>query len=102
MKPGQNNEYEITEAEELFIKLQKSVARAANRAVVFSVLWFGGIGSMFAIYFGFKCLKLLKENADVKLKGKGKALFGITLGIVGVVLFAVYWHAIITGQWQLF
>lgn len=94
------DEFETIEAEELFIKLQKTVNRAANRAVVFSVLWFGGIGSIFAIYFGFKCLKLLKENADEKLKGKGKALFGITVGIVGVVLFAAFWYATITGQWS--
>lgn len=86
------------EAEKKFIRLQKTVSRTANRAVVFSVLWLGGIGSVFAVYFGFKCLQLLKIHANPELKGRGKAIFGITLGICGVILFIAFWSGLITGS----
>jgi hypothetical protein len=94
---SEHNEGEVSEQDRIFLDLQKTVARIANRAVVFSVLWLGGIGSIFAIYFGLKCLKQIK-TADVELKGKGKALFGITFGIVGVLLFTFLWYGVITGQ----
>jgi len=86
------------EAEERFLKLQKTVSRAANRAVVFSVLWLGGIGSAFAIYFGFQCLELLKVNAGLELKGRGKAIFGIILGICGVISFIAYWLGVLSNS----
>lgn len=97
----ERNEQEIIEAEERFITLQKTVSRAANRAVIFSLLWFGGIGSAFAVYFGFKCLQLLKTHAEEELKGKGKALFGIALGIIGILFFIVWWFLVITGRLDL-
>jgi len=92
------NEYEVSEQDELFLALQRTVNRTGNRAVIFSVLvMLGGIGSILAIYFGFKCLKQIK-TAEVELKGKGKALFGITFGLIGILLFIFFWYGIITGQ----
>ena len=71
------NEHEVSEQEEIFPDLQRTVNRMANRAVIFSVLvMLGGIGSIFAIYFGLKCLKQIK-NAEVELKGKYLPSFGM-------------------------
>lgn len=71
---------------------QEIVTRLANKSVVFSILWLGGIGSIFAVYFGFKSLKRIKAGKS-EPKGKVKALFGIVMGILGLALCIPFWHS---------
>ncbi len=67
--------------------LQKSFTRLANKSAIFSILWLGGIGSIFAVQFGLEAFKLIKGR-KYKLKGKAKALYGLVMGLVQ--LFCCY------------
>src|SRR5262245_28968576 len=63
-------------------------ARYARYSVVWAVLWFGGIGSLLAIHFGIRALRLVRGAPAVV---KTKALFGITFGGMGLVLWLIIW-----------
>ena len=73
---------------------QTILNRMVNKSVVFGILWAAGLGSFFALLYGLKSLKLIKKS-EVELKGKGKALFGITIGILGLLLFIPFWYMVI-------
>ena len=57
-------------------------------SLVLSVLWFAGLGSLAAIVLAVIARRRIKRHEDT-LSGKGVALAGLIIGIVGVALTAV-------------
>lgn len=70
---------------------QEIVTRMINKCIVFSIFWFGGIGSILAIFFGLKALMRIKNENEVELKGRGKVIVGIIVGLLGVFLSFHLW-----------
>lgn len=75
---------------------QTILNRRINKSIVFAILWLGGIGSFFALLYGLKSLKFI-NNSEEELAGKGKALFGVGLGIFGLILFIPFWYMVIVN-----
>lgn len=76
-------------------EVQEIVTRMVKKSMLFSIFWLAGIGSIFAIYYGWKSLKLIMESEE-QIKGKGKAIFGIIFGILGVLVWIAFWFGLIT------
>jgi hypothetical protein len=60
---------------------------AAIVSVLLGVLWFGGIGSVLALVFGYRARRAIK-NSGGSQKGSGLATAGIILGWVGIAILA--------------
>lgn len=84
-------ESETTGSDSISSEIQEIVTRMVKKSILFSIFWLAGIGSIFAIYYGWKSLKLIME-AEEKIKGKGKAIFGIIFGILGVLVWIPFWY----------
>ncbi len=87
--------YDLAEAEmdgpdRAYFALQKFVNRLVNKTIIFSIFWLGGIGSSIAIYYGLKALRLIKE-AEMDIKGKWAAIFGITLSSIEIIISPYFW-----------
>lgn len=89
-------ESETMESDSILPEVQEIVTGMVKKSLVFSMFWFAGIGSIFAIYYGWKSLKLIVE-AEEEIKGKGKAIFGIIFGILGVLAWIPFWYGLTTG-----
>jgi len=72
---------------------QKKVMKYNKVALIFSLLWLGGVGSLIAILYSNKVLKIIKHS-EHSLSGKGMAIFCLILGILGVS----FWGFIILGS----
>ena len=55
-------------------------------SLVLGILWLGGIGSILAIIFGWVALREIDEWDE---GGRGMAVAGVTLGIVGIGLWVL-------------
>ena len=62
--------------------------RYARYSIVWGVLWFGGVGSLLAVYFGLKALFL---GRDVSRVSRRRAKFGLVTGLAGLVLWFLVW-----------
>jgi hypothetical protein len=62
---------------------QKKVMKCTKIALIFSLLWLGGLGSLIAIIYSNKALKTIKRSKH-SLSGKGMAMFCLILGILGI------------------
>jgi len=62
---------------------QKQVTKYTKVALIFSLLWLAGIGSLIAIIYSNKAFKIIKHS-QYPLSGKGVAIFSLILGILGV------------------
>jgi Domain of unknown function (DUF4190) len=60
---------------------------AAIVSVLLGVLWFGGIGSVLALVFGYRARRQIKNSAGSQ-KGSGLATAGIILGWIGIAILA--------------
>jgi hypothetical protein len=70
------------------IQTDEVAARYSRYSVVWAVLWLGGVGSLLAMYFGIRALTLLRSApATVKTK----AIFGVTFGGMGLILWLLIW-----------
>jgi hypothetical protein len=84
--------------EDKLVENQRIVRQMVHKSVIFSILWLGGIGSVFAIYYGLSALLLIKKKkAEMPLKGKIKAVVGIFLGISGIIAFISILHHLLSG-----
>jgi hypothetical protein len=64
-------------------------AEGSIAAVVLSVLWVGGIGSLGAIACGHLALRSIRRSGG-QLRGRDQALFGLALGYAGVLITVLY------------
>lgn len=55
----------------------------AITALVLGIIWLGGLGALLAITLGAVALRQVRRTGD---SGRGLAIAGVTLGIVGIVL----------------
>jgi hypothetical protein len=56
----------------------------AVTALVLSILWIGGVGSLSALIFGLVALSQIRSSGG-RTRGKGLATAGVVIGIVGIV-----------------
>lgn len=56
--------------------------------MVWSILWLGGVGSTLAILFGIRALRLMTPASR---RSRAKAIFGLVLGVCGLVSWLLYW-----------
>jgi hypothetical protein len=64
----------------------------AVASLVLGLLWLAGLGSLFAIIFGAVAMNQIKRSRGA-MSGKGMAVAGLVLGIVGVIPLVIYWIA---------
>ena len=64
-------------------------------SLVLGILWFGGVGSVLAVVFGFLSRKKI-EQSQGRETGGGLAVAGIVLGFVGIFGAIAFWIAIVT------
>jgi len=57
----------------------------AVASLLLGVLWLGGIGSVFALIFGYRARHQIKDSAGSQ-KGSGLAIAGIVLGWIGIAI----------------
>ncbi len=74
------------------VSIEERAAKYSNYSVIWSVLWAFGIGSFIAICFGVKALVLLEGYPRVL---KSKAIFGLSLGIIGLFIWLKIFFALI-------
>jgi hypothetical protein len=62
--------------------------RYATYSMVWSILSLGGVGSALAILFGIRALRLRHPSSR---RSRNRAIFGLVLGIGGLVSWLLYW-----------
>jgi len=68
--------------------LEAQFRRYSTYSLVWGAFWFGGVGSLLAIYFGIKALGLRRQ---VPALPKTRPVLGIALGLSGLVLWFLEW-----------
>jgi hypothetical protein len=68
----------------------------AIAALVLSLIWLGGLGSMLAVVFGSKAKQDIRRSSG-DLGGDGMATAGIVLGILGIMGAATVWIGLLAG-----
>jgi len=71
--------------------------RTAMWSIIFSLLWIVGLGSLLGIGLGINSVRRSKQ-LDGDLDGTGLAEAGIIIGLVGVVLAAIFWSGVAGGN----
>lgn len=66
-------------------------ARYSRYSIVWAVLWLGGVGSLLALHFGARALTLARGQPSLP---KGKAIFGVVMGVVGVIGWLSIWGGV--------
>jgi len=88
--PERPDELDEQDDPEIPVKFVVSPRRETNGPAVVSlvlgILWLGGIGSILAIIFGWVALREIDEWDE---GGRGMAVAGVTLGIVGIGLWVL-------------
>jgi len=64
------------------LNLQPKLNAMLRWGVVFSIVWLAGLGSLIALVQGLRARQIL--NAHPELSGKGRALWCIVVGGLGV------------------
>jgi hypothetical protein len=67
--------------------IEEECFRYSRYSLVWSVLWFGGVGSLLAVYFGLKALALRRQVPDLSVR---RAKFGLALGVIGLIYGTVW------------
>jgi hypothetical protein len=67
---------------------QDPASRYATYSMVWSILSLGGVGSVLAILYGIRALRLMR-NPSRHLRAK--VIFGLVLGAGGLVSWLLYW-----------
>jgi hypothetical protein len=62
----------------------------AVASLVLGIVWLGGLGAVLALIFGIKARRQI-DLARGAQGGRGLAIAGIVLGIVGIVGALIYW-----------
>lgn len=58
--------------------------------MVLGIVWVCGLGSLLAIIFGGVAIRRINESNGWRM-GKGMAIAGLVLGIIGVVGTSIWW-----------
>ena len=69
-------------------QLVKRFYRYSIYSLAWGILWFGGLGSLLAIYFGLKALSLRREMPDLR---PFRAVWGLAVGVLGLLLCLTTW-----------
>jgi hypothetical protein len=84
---------EVSEADaSLLVAVDAQAARYARIAAVASLLWLGGVGSVIGVIFGLRALHHFISPTPLT---RAAALFGIGLGLLGLVSSALMY----VGTW---
>jgi len=75
-------------APDLHSPLEKQVLRYSRFSMALGAFWFGGLGSLLAIYFSLRALSLGRRTPDLSLR---QAKSGLALGVAGVLLWLFLW-----------
>ena len=75
-------------AEDGHLQIAKRFYRYSIYSLAWGILWFGGLGSVLAIYFGLKALSLRREVPDLRLF---RAAWGLAVGGLGLLLCLTSW-----------
>ncbi len=67
---------------------QKNIYKYTKIALILSLIWLAGLGSIIGIIYSRKALKIIKASPNI-LSGKGMAIFSMILGIIGVSFWGV-------------
>jgi len=93
--PGSDDEQsEESESDNIPVDIHEIVSGMVRKSLLFSIFWLFGVGSIFAVYYGWKSLEIINQ-VEEKIKGKVKATFGIIFGILGIVVCLPIWLGII-------
>jgi|SRR5919106_6988998 hypothetical protein len=80
--------------EEVRSPIEEECFRYSRYSIVWSMLWFGGVGSLLAVYFGLKALALRRQVPDLSLR---RAKFGLSLGVIGLAYDIVWLFMRLSG-----
>jgi hypothetical protein len=69
-------------------ELQRYVNGLLNRAVIFSIIWVGGIGSFYSLFLAFKARRIIRESGG-KITGHNRLLWCYLWGGAGALLVIV-------------
>jgi hypothetical protein len=72
------------------------ISGLAVASLVLGILWLCGLGSLLATIFGAVALSQISRS-NGRLSGRGLALAGLVLGIVGLALWAIYFFLVYLG-----
>jgi len=72
-------------------------SRYANVSIVWSILWMAGLGSLFAVYYAIRALRLMGGASH---GSRAKAIFALVLGIVGLGIWFAVWGPSIFGLYR--
>jgi hypothetical protein len=82
--------------EELTGSSRDPASRYATYSMVWSILSLGGVGSALAILFGIRALRLTHGSSG---RSRTKAIFGLVLGVGGLLSWLLYWSYPYLGPW---
>jgi len=78
---------------------QNEIDSMLKKGIIFSILWLAGIGSLIAIIAGNKAKKAINAS-NGKLQGKGRALWCLIVGGVGLLFWLPIILIGIVNQWR--
>ena len=67
------------------IEQQNQVDRKTHYGIIFSLIWFAGIGSTYAFVCGVQSLRVIR-NSQHRLRGKFRAWWCVIVGGLGMLL----------------
>jgi hypothetical protein len=71
-------------------------SRYATYSMIWSILSLGGVGSVIAILFGIRALRLMRHPSRHL---RVKAIFGLVLGVNGLLAWLLYWSFPYLESW---
>jgi hypothetical protein len=90
---GAAAEHSVAPASDAPTAAEAQAFRYARYSIVWGVVWLGGVGSLLALYFGFKALSL----GEASRVSSRRAKFGLAIGGAGVILRLVLWGSSFLG-----
>ncbi len=93
-RPLADKDFGFGEPDEDAFSFQKQVDKMVNRAMIFCVFWFGGIGASIAIYYALKALRMI-EDSNEKTQGKWRAFFALVFASLEVIISPYLWMEIL-------
>ncbi len=79
-----------SEVRRRFLRARRTRNPTAFWSLVFSVLWIAGVGSLVGLALGVKSVRRAGVS-EGRQDGMGLAYAGVVVGIVGIVLAAIFW-----------
>lgn len=72
------------------LSTQVRIARMLGMGFTFTVVTFGGLGSVVAIVLGARALKIISREREA-LAGRGLAVWCVAVGALEVLFYTFYW-----------